>query len=57
MLRVDKPSLIKVKILGEIYYQIKSEAPDWRKKFAFCNAYYKEQINIQKILKRKETSS
>lgn len=35
VLRIDKLIFIKIKILGKIHYQIKSEALDWNKKFAY----------------------
>lgn len=34
VLGIDKLIFIKIKILGKIHYQIKSEALDWNKKFA-----------------------
>ena len=55
-LQVDKPIFIEIKILGETYYQNKSEAPQCgRGNLHICKAHYKQHINIQKSLRKEKT--
>lgn len=57
VLRVDKPSLLKDKTWGEIYYQIKGEAPDWRKKFAFLQCILQRTNEYSENIKKERNIS